>query len=475
MNAIVHESSTLSAKNLREAKRYLPNAGEAELRSFVERQFRARLRLARLKAFYGENYCRMTRLHLLAAAAIALGRFCGISKVFDEIGESLMPIDGQNEPCTEDWKNYVEACRNNLPMKIREELWLTAHFKDIEIVRQKNLEEKFYEEVEAHKNEPVWQLLRQHLEVTLGVRIMDNYAINGLIPHETAIAESLSLTVKKLSTACLRLVRRYASEALRAVFDFSGETPQNLLSYRQTAFEITRYFLLSFGVSKIFRHGLRNRERGRVATDENWSLLETVLGKKVSEINPLIREFYANPSRFDVTATLKLETLPARFWSRSLTLLLGQGLYEKDLTEIPARFRIFRRRDGSMHFVRELFCDDKYRVFDADFVVRDGKLYEIFTDLKVAIEMSVEPFGGDGLSIKSRRVLFHGISMPTIGLKVDFQSRVEKDKKQKELLKADGFLFMQPDTKFGRFLAFRILRRPKSLGSIHYTAWRRSS
>lgn len=106
-------------KNLDEAKRYLTTADKIELENFTVRQFRARLRLAKLKTFYGENYCRMTRLHLLAAAAIALGRFCGVSEVFDEIGESLMPIDAENQPTTEDWKNYIEACRKNLPLEIR--------------------------------------------------------------------------------------------------------------------------------------------------------------------------------------------------------------------------------------------------------------------------------------------------------------------------------------------------------------------
>ena len=457
-----------------EARRYLPESDEADCREFAERQRRARRRLAALKTFYGEYHCRMTHLHLLAASAITLGRFCGVSKVFDEIGESLMPIDKENEPLTKDWKNYTEACRAGLPLKVRDELWLTAHFKDIESVRQKKLEEKFYEEAEARKNEPIRQLLKQHLEVTLGVRMMDQSAIAGLIPHETAIAASLSLTIRKLSTACLRLVGHYAGESFRAVFDFSSETPPGLASYRQTAFDMTRYFLLSFGVSKIFRQGIRNRERGRVAADENWDLLGTILGGKAGEINPLIRDFYANPSRFDVTATLKLETLPARFWSRSLTLLLGQGLYEENLNEIPARFRIFQRGDGSMHFVRELFCDGKYRVFDADFVVREGKLYEVFTDLKIAIEMIVEPLEGGGLSIKSSRVLFRGIEMPTIGLKVEFQSRVEKNEKGNEVLKADGILQMRPDTKTGAFFVHKILRRPEYLGSIHYTARRKS-
>lgn len=458
----------IKLENLDEARRYLANADEVELENFTVRQFRARLRFAKLKKFYGENYCRMTRLHLLAAAAIALGRFCGVSEVFDEIGESLMPIDAENQPTTEDWKNYIDACRKNLPLEIRDEFWLTAHFKDIEAVREKNLEAKFYAEVEQHKNAPVWQLLRQHLEVTLGVRLMDKSAIAGLIPHETAIAESLALTVKKLSTACLHLVGRYTKESFRAVFDFSGETPKDLISYRQTSFELMRYFLLSFSVSKIFRQGLRGYERGRVAADENWTLLEMAVGAKVGEINPLIREFYANPSRFDVTTTLKLETLPARFWSRFLTFLFGQGLYETDLKEIPTRFRIFERKDGSMHFVRELFCDGKYRVFDSDFVIKDGKLYEVFTDLKASVEMNVSVLENGGLLIQSREFLFHGRRMPSIGLNVEFKSRVET-----ETLKIDGHLLMKPKTKTGEFFAHKILRRPQNLGSIHYTARRK--
>ena len=457
-------------QNLAEARRYLPNGNDEDLRLFAERQRRARLRLTRLRLFYGENHCRMTRLHLLAAAAIALGRFCGVSKVFDEIGESLMPIDAHDKPRNEDWKNYVEACRKNMPPEICEELWLTAHFKDIETVQQNGLEIKFAAEAERYRNEPIWQYLKQHLEVTLGVRMMDQSAVAGLISHETAITESIFQTVVKLSTACRRLVGLYAKESARAVFDFSGKPQENILTYRRTAFELARYFFLSFGVSKVLRQGVRSRERGRVATEENWNLLELTLGEKIDQINPLIREFYANPSRFDVTATLKLETLPARFWAHSLTLLLGQGLYERDLHEIPARFRIYRRKDGSMHFVRELYCDGKYRVFDADFVVRKNTLYEVFVDLKVAIEMHVEPFNGDGLSIKNRRVLFHGIALPNVGLTVDFQSRVEKDFQGKEILKVDGLLTMNPQTKLGAFLAYKILRRPKNLGSIHYTS-----
>ena len=455
--------------DLREAKRYLPQADESAQVGFAERQFRSRCRFAGLKSFYSRHYCRMTRLHLLASCAVTLGRFAGFSKTFDEMGEHFMPLTQENQPRTVEWEKFIEACQQKLPIEVREELWLAAHFKDLKNVRESGLYAKFEGEAEQHKKDPVWQLLKQHMDVALGVRLMDNSAISGILPYETAIADSLVLTVKKLVTAASRLVFLYTKESARAILDVTERTPPSLISYRRTAFEMLRNFLLSFTVSKIFRQGIRTRERGKTAHDENWTLLEMALGEKVDGIHPLIREFYANPSRFDVTATLKLETLPARFWSRFLTFLFGQGLYETDLKEIPTRFRIFERKDGSMHFVRELFCNGKYRIFDSDFVVRNGKLYEVFTDMNASVEMQVAPVENGGLSIQSKNFLFHGRRMPSIGLTVEFKSRVERG----ETLKIDGQLMMSPKTKFGRFLAYKILRRPQNLGSIHYTARRR--
>lgn len=455
--------------DLNEAKRYLPKADESAQINFAERQFRARQRFAELRNFYARNYCRMTRLHLLASGAVTLGRFAGFSKTFDQMGEHFMPLTRANEPRTAEWRTFIDACAKELPLEVREELWLAAHFKDLQNVREKGLYAKFESEAAQNKREPIWQLLQQHMDVSLGVRLLDNSAISGILPYETAIADSLVLTVKKLVTAASKLVFLYAKESARAILNVSEKTPENLFSYRRTALEMTRYFLLSFSVSKIFRRGLRERERGSKAETENWNLLETVLGERVTEINPLIREFYSNPSRFDVTATLKLETLPARIWSRLLTLLFGQGLFETNLTEIPARFRIFQRKDGSMHFIRELYCEGKYRVFDSDFIVRDGKLYEVFTDLKASVEMHVEPIENQGLSIEGKRILFHGRAMPSIGLTVEFQSKVEN-----EILKIDGQLMMKPKTKFGRFFAHKILRRPQNLGSIHYVARRKT-
>jgi hypothetical protein len=122
-----------------------------------------------------------------------------------------------------------------------------------------------------------------------------------------------------------------------------------------------------------------------------------------------------------------------------------------------------------MHFIRELFCDGKYRVFDSDFVVRDRRLYEVFTDLQASVEMHLEPLEDRGLSIQGKKILLHGRALPSVGLTVEFESRAED-----EVLKIDGRLMLKPKSKFGRFFAYQILRRPPNLGSIHYTARRKA-
>src|SRR5215203_5914871 len=143
--------------NLKEAKRYLPQADESAQTDFAERQFRARCRFAELKKFYAQNYCRMTRLHLLASCAVTLGRFAGFSKTFDRMGEFFMPLDRENRPRTTEWKAFIEACGKNLPTEVREELWLAAHFKDLQNVRESGLYARFERESAENKQEPIWQ------------------------------------------------------------------------------------------------------------------------------------------------------------------------------------------------------------------------------------------------------------------------------------------------------------------------------
>src|ERR1700728_719478 len=56
--------------DLREARRYLPHAGEHELAAFARRQLAARRRFTDLRRFYREHPCRMARVHLLTSSAV---------------------------------------------------------------------------------------------------------------------------------------------------------------------------------------------------------------------------------------------------------------------------------------------------------------------------------------------------------------------------------------------------------------------
>jgi hypothetical protein len=233
--------------------------------------------------------------------------------------------------------------------------------------------------------------------------------------------------------------------------------------------------ITAWSASRVYRRGVRLRERGAVAAEDGWPLLERALGARVSEVDPLIVRFYRNPSHFDVKVSLELNTAPAKFWSRVATLLVGQGLFEVEAGELDARFRVFRRADGSMHFVRELYVRGTLRVFDSDFVVRDVKgvptFFEVFVDRGIAVEMELRPLAGGGLSIRGRRIHVRGLRLPAAWLQVEFISRVIPGQAgSAPTLAIDGYLLMQPRSAFGRFLARKVLRRPEQLGCIHYRA-----
>jgi hypothetical protein len=416
----------------------------------------------------------MPRTQLLAACAITLGRFCGYSRAFDSIGEALMPVDRDGCPRSEAWAQYADTCAAGRPWAIREERWLAAYMQDLQDVCASGLDAEFYDEADAHCDDPTWRLLRRHMEVTVGARVIDSSALAGVVAFETAMARTMVRGVGRLVTSGWSLLACYATETIRALVAPRREPARQLVSYRRCALELFRYTATAWTASKIYRSGIRQRDRGIQVSEEGWPLLARVLGDRLCEIHPLVVRFYMNPALFEVKASLELHTIPARLWSRLATIIVGQGLYESDLSEIDARFRVFRRADGSMHFVRELYCNGSYRIFDSDFVVRETSrgpaLFEVFADLGVDVEMDVCPLAGGGLSIRGRQIYIHNVPVPSFGLRVEFQSRVVRLGDGGELLRIDGHLLMQPRTTWGRFLAYRVLRRPQQLGTIHYRA-----
>lgn len=469
------EGSALAplACDLEEARHYLPQASPEELRAFGIRQLRARRRATLLLAFYGKHPCRLSNLHLLATCAVTLGRFAGVSREFDELGAEFMCVHDDGRPRTDAWQNYRDACDAHRPLELRDELWLAAHMQDMRRARQLGLEEEFYRQAERHRDDPVWVLSNEHMQATLGTRLMDHLALSGTEAFETAFAHSLAATFFRLCTRSWKLVRRYWSEGLRAVLCPAKEPNRGLVSNRELALRAVRYSATAWRASRVYRRGMRIRDRGSQEEQEGWPLLREVLGEKTAEVNPLILEFYENPSRFQVKASVHFYTLPAKIWSYLATLLIGQGLYEDNLEDIDARFRVFRRRDGSMHFLRELYCGGKLRVFDSDFIVRGVNdtraLFEVFVDKHIEVQMSVRPLADGGLSIEGEHIYYRGMRLPSIALNVRFQTRVEEENGA-PVLHIHGQLLMKPHTGWGRVLMCRLLRRPELLGGIHYVA-----
>lgn len=441
---------------LSEAQRSLGAASRRSLAAFAVRQLEARVRLRRLAGFYRENGCRMSRVHLLTICAVTLGRFCGLSATFARIGEALMPVGPDGRLRTQAWRDYARACRLGRPPEIRDELWIAAHLRDMEAIRDGGLLADFERELRAHADDPLWRLLHQHMELTLDARLFDGPALAGAVAGETAIAQGLALGLSRLFRAGWRLIGRLAWEAVRALL-WPGDGAPGAISYRKAALGLCGYALVAWTAASVYRRGIRAIHRGRTAGDaEAWPLLAQVMGDEVRDVHPWVVELYSNPARFPVTAWLELNTIGSRVMSFLATRLMGQGLYETGRGPLPARFRVYRRADGSMHFVRELYCGGTLRVFDSDFVVREhgGRraLHEVFPECGVDIEMEVRRLPGGGLSIRGREIRVHGFRLPRLPLEVDFRSQVRRGADGRERLEVDGHLTL------GR----------RELGCIHY-------
>jgi hypothetical protein len=55
-----------------------------------------------------------------------------------------------------------------------------------------------------------------------------------------------------------------------------------------------------------------------------------------------------------------------------------------------------------------------------------------------------------------------------LGLRINFQSKVVAHGAGRERIEVDGHLLMQPRSALGRFMAYRVLRRPERLACIRY-------
>jgi hypothetical protein len=452
-------ASELEPAELAEARAWLPHSSPRELAAFALRQRHCRQRLAGLEAFYRSHPCRMARVHLLAASAVTLGRFWGMSAPFARLGEAVMPVDLSGQPRTQAWDAYARACEEGLPLEVRDERWIDAHMRDVARVREAGLEAAFLAEARAHEEEPLWRLLVQHLEMTLGARLFDQPALAGAVPGETAIAHGLALSLGRLLRAGWSLLRHYAWATARGLILPQGAQRAGLLGDRQVAWVLLASFITAWTAAGVYRRGVRSLHRGQqVGPTDGWPLLATTLGEDVAQVDPRVVRFYSNPGAYAVRASVELRSWGARLFAWLATQVLGQGVFECGERPFPARFRTFRRTDGSMHFVRELYCDGALRVFDSDFVVRDGTLSEVFVEHGLEVEMEVRALEHGGVSVRGRRVRWRGLPLPTFGLGVEF--RAVPDERGSESLDITGTLSLASGT--GAQAA------PRVLGILHY-------
>lgn len=449
----------LTTAELEDARKWMPTtAPEAVLHAFVLRQRASRRAVALLADFYRAHPCRMARVHLLVASAVALGRFWGVSAPFARLGAAVLPVDTQGQPRTTAWASYAKACEDNLPLEIRDERWIEAHMRDARQAREAGYEAAFLAEARAHDGEPLWRLLVQHLEMTLGSRFFDLPALAGAVPEEAAIAHGMAVTVGRLLRAGWSLLQHYAFATARAVLFPRWPGLPGLVDERRAAWLLLSSFVTAWAAARVYRRGVRALHRGqRVGPAEAWPLLAATMSEGVTRVDPRVVRFYSNPGAWAVRTSVELRTRKARVIAWVATRLLGQGVSEHGARTFPSRFRTFRRVDGSMHFVRELYCDGVLRVFDSDFVVREGRLYEVFVEHGLEVELEARALEDGGVSLRGRRVRWHGLPVPLFGMCVEFRTHPAPDGSER----VDIIGTLSPEGL-----------HEDPLGRIHYEAWR---
>jgi hypothetical protein len=245
--------------------------GEARALGFVARQRRARERVTLIEAFYLRYPCRMGSLHLLAVAAIALARFAGRSEAYDAIGARLVPVDANGAPRTQAWQVYTASFEEDLPPDVREERWLLAHLADMEAVKAEGWVGRFAAEREAHREDPSWRMLEEHMAVTLGARVHDGEALAGSVALETAMAAAFWALARRQVRTGLGLVRTYVFAAARAVILGGPRVPAHLPSDRRLVWRLCTASVRGLSAARVARLGWRRQARRPLVPPGPWS------------------------------------------------------------------------------------------------------------------------------------------------------------------------------------------------------------
>ena len=327
-------------------------------------------------------------------------------------------------------------------------------------------------EADVHPGDPIWRLLRQHMEITLDARLIDHSGAGRRRRLETAVAQGMSLALKRIATDRRRLLSSYAGETTRALVRAGDSARPGVWRSRDGARapgverdRVERGARLSTARA---RGPPRSRAEG-----DTWPLLATMLGARVGEVPPLIVDFYSNPARFRVQAALELHTLPARFWSFVATMLVGQGLYETvrsrgALPRLPPRGRLDALRPRAALRRRAARLRLRLR--------RPGRPGRTASFRGLPRPGRRRRAGRPSLRRGRPRdplpaCVLRGLQLPNAPIKVEFRTREVVDDAGLPSLEIDGLLLMQPATAWGWVLAHWLLRQPEELGRIRYRAW----
>ena len=237
-----------------------------------------------------------------------------------------MPVDHEGRPRTAAWAEYAEACAAGRPWAVREETWLTAYMQDLHEVCAAGLDAEFYSEADAHADRPDLAAAPQAHggdRRGAGDRLLGPGGRGGLRDRDGPDHGAGRRAALHGGVVAPGLLRGRGGPGDPRPPGAIRPGPWSVTdAVRWSCF---RYTATAWTASGVYRRGIRQRDRGCGASDEGWPLLARVLGDRVREVHPLVVRFYTNPAPFDVKASLRLNTIPAKFWSRLATLFVGQG------------------------------------------------------------------------------------------------------------------------------------------------------
>ncbi len=349
-----------------------------------------------------------------SANVLSLHKTYGENEFYGMVPNAIMPVDNDGAPKNQLWRDFTDAYdqhkeSGNPSYEELEKLWIRAHMEDFAAVDAPGFQEKMDAFWEAAAFDPALESMAVYTKAMVLGRSLFDRAREENLTEAAAMAESLGHFGKTMAESGMFPFLKEDVQSALDYFKHDRHEPSHddrgLPTDRTFAERAAAGAVGIGGLASLLARGYSQKWSGaekRPEADELMDITEGMTPEQASQLDPMVIDFYNNPTRYDMTAVADMPQMHM-FMSEAMSLVSGMGNIpmqkegESTATPAPVEQELWKDEDGKVHWDRDIVVDGhKETLFHATMEMEGGQLKETFDirGVEVPLYFDVTPYNG---------------------------------------------------------------------------------